>query len=262
MTKKKESVVIANNREVVAKTANAIVSAADMSEWGERKISETSIIVPRILKMELMSDKVKSQDAKFGQLRDSLTEECYGDFDTPIQILPITAEEKWAIYELDSKGKREYKEIIPVTPQNEHWKYKEGNIERDRIIDVYCLLAGDIEALPEDWESRGLTPLPKIVGFRRTSLRAGKKLYTQMYVTNRSKGLPPPGTVMEVSNKEQDGKEGTYGVLDVKPLRAAAAVEMKLALYWFKAIKGGKAKGDDSELKATEEVSVGDVKDY
>lgn len=266
MTKKEKK--LEAQTAVATKTPNPVVISGNLSEWGEHEVFSTSITIPRILKMEFMSEKVKAQEAKFGEFRDSLSGELYGDLEHPFEIIPIEVQEKWAIYDLvqiKGKTKREFKEIIAVTHQNENWKYSEGAIERDRIIDVYCLLPKDVADLPEDWEAMGLKPLPKIVGFRRTSLRAGKKVNTQMYVTNRSKGLSPPSVIVQVSVKSVDGQEdGTYGVMDTKPTRMATEREQKLALIWFKAIRAGQTKPDDSELvKDVEETTnVSEIKDY
>lgn len=254
--------------QIEVKKKGELTNASDLSAWGKREINTTSVVIPRILKMEFMSDMVKQQKAKFGELRDSLTGDLIGDITKGLQIVPIEVEEKWLIFNLvKSKGKtdREFSEVVPVTSANENWKYAEDDVERDRVMDVYCLLKSEIDALPKDWKERGLKPLPKIFGFRRTSLRAGKKLYTQMYITNQSKNLPPPAVVIEITGKQVDGKKGSYIELDAKPVSNATPEALEIAFSWYKAIKKGDAKADDRELKdvqTTSSVNADEVKDY
>lgn len=235
--------------------------STDMAQWGKREIRTTSIVIPRIRKMEFQSDKVKAQTAKFGEFRDSLTDRVYGDLEHPFQVVPVYVEEKWAIYDLiKTKGKvtREFKEMVPLTSENENWKYKTETQENDRIMDVYCLIPDEIELLPEDWKQRGLKPLPKILSFRGSSSgKAGKKLYTQMYIINESKGLPPCATIIEVSGKSKEGpNESTYVSVDVKPVRNATNREGEIALLWFKAITSGQTKADETDLTKHESVEA------
>jgi hypothetical protein len=254
------------SKEVVEKKAAPPAVATDLKSWGKREIHATSVMIPRVLKMEFMSDKVKEGHAKFGEFRDSLSDEVVGTIDKPLVLIPIEVQEKWAIYDLvEKKGKtsREFREIVVVDGSNESWKYKETGLERDRIMDVYCLLEEDLKNLPKNWKELGLKPLPKIFGFRRTSLRAGKKLYTQMYITNQSKNLPPPAVTIEVSGKKVDGDLGTYIVLDTKPGRNATPDEMQLAFHWYQAIKSGQTKADETELTQAEgSADLSEVKDF
>jgi hypothetical protein len=254
------------SKEVVEKKAAPLANASDMAAWGKREIHSTSIMIPRILKMEFMSDLVKENKNKFGEFVDSLSGAVVGSIEKPLVLIPIEVQEKWAIYDLvEKKGKtsREFREIVVVDGKNESWKYKEDGLERDRIMDVYCLLEEDVKDLPKNWKELGLKPLPKIFGFRRTSLRAGKKLYTQMYVTNQSKNLPPPAVTIEVSGKKVDGDNGTYIVLDTKPGRNTSADEMQLAFHWYQAIKSGQTKADETDLTQSEgSVDLSEVKEF
>lgn len=246
-------------KEVAVKAESAIAVASDLASWGKREIRSSSIIIPQILKMELMSDAVAEGRAKFGQFIDSLTGSLLGSIESPLVIVPIEIQEKWIVYDMvQSRGQtsREFKETLPVTAYNENLKFKDGAIERDRVMDVYCLLEADVKALPKDWAEKGLKPLPKIFSFRRTSLRAGKKLYTQMYITNESKGLPPPAVTIEILGKATDGDKGKYITLDVRPGRLSTPTEMQLAFHWYQAINAGHTKADGEPATGGTSVSL------
>jgi hypothetical protein len=239
-------------QKAVATKANNLPST-DLAKWGKREIRTTSITIPRILKMEFQSDKVKEQKAKFGEFRDSLTDQVYGDLEHPFSIIPIYAEEKWAVYDITKvRGKVEvvFREMVPVTHENENLKFETETVKNTRILDVYCLIPDELEISAK--------PLPKILSFRGGSGgKAGKKLFTQMYVVNESKGLPPCATIIEVSGKSKQGpNDSTYVELDVKPSRLSNKNECDVAFEWFKAIAGGNTVADDAtpEVKVTEEV--------
>jgi hypothetical protein len=256
-------------KEVAVKPSN--LPSQNLANWGKKDIRATSIVIPRINKMEMQSDKVKAQTAKFGEFRDSLTDQLYGDLNHPFSIVPFAVKEAWVIYDLIKvKGviEKNFKEMIAVTADNENWKYheekgesehsKENAIDRDRLMDVYCMIPDEIELLPDDWQARGLKPLPKILSFRRTAMKAGKKLYTQMYIINESKGLPPCATIIEVSGKSKDGpNNSTYVSVDIKPTRLSTERENEIAFIWFQAVMNSKegdkkVESDDSSLHVTE----------
>src|ERR1035437_9732055 len=123
-------------KAVATKAKAELVNASDVSAWGTREIRSTSVIIPRILKIEPMSDMAIDGKAKVGEFRDSLTGEKVGSLTEPFEFVPIEVEEKWAVFtvtEIKGKKKREFSEMLPVTAQNENMKYAEGDIERDRI---------------------------------------------------------------------------------------------------------------------------------
>jgi hypothetical protein len=243
---------VETQKSVATKAPN--LPSADLAKWGKREIRTTSIVIPRIQKQEHQSDKVKAQKAKFGEFRDSLTDQLYGDLEHPFSIIPIYAEEKWAVYDLIKvKGKTtaEFKEMVPVTAENENWKFETDTVKNSRILDVYCLIPDELEISAK--------PLPKILSFRGGSGgKAGKKLFTQIYVVNEAKGLPPCATIIEVSGKSKTGpNDSTYVELDIKPSRLATKHESDVAFEWFKAITGGKTVAADEpgvEIKNADEV--------
>ena len=238
-------------------TKKSNLPSAQLAAWGKKEILSTSIVIPRIQKMEFQSEKVKEQKAKFGEFRDSLTDSIYGDLEHPFSIIPIFTEEKWAVYDLVKvRGKVEavFKEMIPVTADNQNLPFETETVKNSRILDVYCLIPDELEISAK--------PLPKILSFRGGSGgKAGKKLFTQMFIVNESKGLPPPATVIEISGKSKSGpNDSTYVEMDIKPTRLATNHEIDVAFHWFKAIQGGQTKADDSEI--VEAKAVNEPKDF
>src|SRR6185369_11032375 len=86
--------------QVAIRGPNALANPSDVSAWGKREIRSSSIVIPQILKMELMSDLVAEGKAKFGDFVDSLSGEVLGNIEKPLVIIPIEVQEVWVVYEM------------------------------------------------------------------------------------------------------------------------------------------------------------------
>lgn len=255
---KQETNVETSKNVVKKEKAMPPVQSGDIASWGKAQLFQSSIVIPRVLLQQFMSPRVKEQKAKYGDFVDSLTGEKLGSMEKPFEIIPFHKTEKWIVYDLVKGGKKEFSEVIEVTSENEGWRYereKDGKTQSlDRAIDVYFLDPKDLDGLP------------KILGFRRTSLRSGKQLLTQMYIQNASKQVPPPGVVMNISTKSVEGEEGTYAVIEVAPGRKSTQGEVSKAFEWYKKVTSGEVKAaEDTEImqpRETSELNVEEVTDY
>lgn len=222
--------------------------ATDTGEWGQTEISHQDIIIPRILAMQGMSDMVTSGKAKFGDMVENLNEERLGGIDEPFEIVPFKLERMWRITSGDGK---ELKDMFPIDSNpvsetyNDNMPY-EGVDESGEPIRRYRALRFYV-MLPKELENGGA--LPYLIEFKSTSLRAGKKLATQMFTKNRMANLNPAAKTFELSLSKQSNDNGTYSVFDVKVSRDTTDEEMVAAFKWFKALQGGgvKVKEEDSE---------------
>jgi hypothetical protein len=133
------------------------------------------------------------------------------------------------------------------------WEYTDNEgvlCRRDYTMTCYCLLPSDVK--------EGL-PMPYTISFRRTSMRAGKKLFTQMYIRNKQAGKVPPASVMELSAKREKNDQGTYMVLDIAPVRASSNEEIHACFELYKTIQGGSVRVDHSDLEQEAQAPVVDV---
>lgn len=237
---------------------NKVVAVSEeFSSWGaNQEISSNDISIPKILTMQFMSDKVKSGEAKYGEFRDTMSNELIGSIDDPFEFIPIHLERKWVVYEM-IKGKRNFLRVDkvisnPTDPKyndNAPYQDKEGDmiIERDRVMEFFILL-------PKEVEAGGA--IPYVVPFRRSSLRAGQILSTQMFVKNRAMNLPPGGWVCTLGGRSVSNDDGEFAVMDVKPSRQTTPKELDAAFTWYKTIVAGAVKVDDSDLKTADEAST------
>lgn len=245
-------------KEIEKKEQNKSVTISEeFQTWGAtQEISANDIAIPKILSMQFMSEKVKSGEAKYGEFRDTMGNIRVGSIDEPFEFIPLHLVRKWVVYEM-IKGKRSFLRIDPIvsTPTdpsyNDNLPYegKEGDmsVERDRVLEFFVLLPSEIAAGGA---------IPYVIPFRRTSIKAGQVLSTQMFVKNKAMGLPPGGWVCELGGRSVSNDDGEFVSMDVKPKRAATKEELDAAFGWYKTIVAGGVRVDDSDLKQGEEVGA------
>lgn len=231
-------------------------AAQDMSAWGAAPVNQKDIIIPRIQLMQPMSEKVTAGDAAFGEIRESLNNDLLGGFEEPIGIIPFMMKKVWMVFNANNSEEPEYMETVDITPENEDLKYEdeimvEGvptKISRIRTMNFFVLLEKEL-----------LTgaAIPYILSFSKTSLKAGKKLATQMYVKNANAGVIPPGIICQLSSQVQKQDKRSWAVFDIEPGKKTPEDWCGTAFHWFKVINEGKAKIDEKAF--TEDVKQKDV---
>jgi hypothetical protein len=236
MAKKEES------KEVTTTTGTELM-APTLDDWGnDNEMSSNDLVIPKILVQQGLSKFVTDGVAMFGDFCDSLTGEVFGNPKKPIRFIPIYMQKIWVISEkIAGKERPEFRAIVPVTPENENWPwdYEENGKQfiRSFVRNFYALL-------PD--AKKGMC---YIIPFKGKSARAGKILATQMYTTNKLAGLPPAGTIMELSAQKEQNDDGVFMVQYVKPLEMTPAALVVEGLNWFKLIRAGKTVEDTSDYE-------------
>jgi hypothetical protein len=237
--------------ELTTKTSTDVAIPQHLSEWGAPpQLSTKDTTIPKIMLIQPMSKKATDGQGAFGELRDSVTNHLYGSFTKSMEFVPFYFQALWVESEyVKEKNDFVYKRTVPVTPENDSAPYEEGLVKRTRSLNFYILTPEEIA------EGRAI---PKILTFRVTSLRGGRKLATQMFVSNHAAGLSPAGMVMKLTVKKDSNDKGTFATMDVEQVRASTEKEVAVALQWFKTVKqGANIKVDDSDLhEAPREVDV------
>jgi hypothetical protein len=233
------------------KTEKSLAAAADLSSWGTGHIlTSNDIILPKIWPLQFMSEKVKAGLGKYGEFRDSVNNELFGTLDKPFEVIPFHLEGKWMEFDIVTNKagarKREFKQIVPIQNNpglpgyNDNLPFADDSVERDRIMDFYVLIPSEIE--------KG-TALPYVISFKRSSIKAGKKLAMQMYIRNRDAKLPPAAVVCNISGKSVQNDDGEFVVMDVNTSRRATNEELECSLKWWQQVERGLTKVDESEYK-------------
>lgn len=245
------------SKELTAKQAQEVATPVDLSDWGNEQVLGQDIVIAKILPMQPSSVLVTDGKATMGEFRDSLSGLKLGSILEPMDIIPFHVEKFWDILVEQNDGQFKWARSTPLIENpseagyndNLPWQDKENNIniKRVRRMNFYVLLPSDVKSGAD---------IPYILSFKSTSFREGKKVYTQMYLRNRKANLPPPAYTFKLSGLKQKNDKGTFIVPTVELGRATAPNEIKACLDWFKMIKKGGVKVDDSDLTEASAVDV------
>jgi len=232
-------------KDVTKKPETEVAVKATLDDWGVPEVSSNDILIPKILVMQGLSELLAEGHAQIGEFRDSVNGDLLGSIDKPVEIIPFHCDKVWIISKkVQGQGRHDYVETVPVTRENEDWLWQEMDsdgteIRRDRTMNFYCLL-------PKHIEEGGA--MPYIVSFNRTSSRNGKKLFTQMFITNRQAGKVPPAKVISLFGKREKNDQGTFIVKDVKTSRDSTVKEVNACFDLYKMVQAGKTKVDNTDV--------------
>lgn len=231
--------------DVTTTQEHALANVDDLAAWGEEpQVDSKDIVLPRVYLMQAISQLVEEEKAKSGQFVNSLTEELLGDSEVPFVFTPFKIEKLWFVYKVVG-GQNEFVTIEPVTaaninrPQSELVDGEEMNYQY--ALRAYVLVEGD--------------DLPMVVTFKSTSLRAGKQLFTEMFVKNKMAGKNPASRQMELTSRKEKNDKGTYYVMSLKAGEDSDVETQKNALMWVKTLSQqtySLAGEEEGSAKATE----------
>lgn len=237
---------------VVEQTTKA-VAITDVPDWGgDVYLGAQDIIIPKLLIMQPTSDMVTEGNAVMGEFRDSVSKEKLGSIADPIKFIPFHVEKVWDI--LEQQDDEQYKwrrsepliedPIKPGYNDNLKWTDIENgiNIKRVRRMNFYVMLASQLQ------EGNAV---PYVLAFRSTGYREGKKVFTQMYMRNRRAGLTPAAYSFELSGVRQKNEKGAFIVPSVSMGAATEAAHVAECLEWYKLIKKGTVKVDETNEEET-----------
>ena len=236
------------NKELTETQGTELAEAQDLASWGEEEVTHNDVIIPKILAMQGLSELVTDGKAMFGEFRNSVTGDLLAKLGEDIEFIPVKRDKVWINFKYDEKAdKFEFDGIESITRHNEdaplEFKNEDGILcRRDRTFNFYVLLTRDLE--------QGVVQ-PYVLSFRRTSLRAGKVLGTQMYITNKNAGKIPAAVAMKLSGKKDSNDKGTFIRMVVETSRDATAQEQGSAFQILKLIQSGEARVDDSDINDT-----------
>lgn len=223
------------------------VALAPQRAWGSENLSNKDILVPKLLLMQGLSDLVMKGEASAGQICDSVTGEVMGGVKgkevTPVDFIAFNSFNTWVIFEETAAGEMEYVKTVSIDATNENWAYEEEvngvQVRRDRCLNFYVLLPKEIV--------EGAA-FPKIISFRRTSGKAGRKLVTfaaKLRAFNRAMATK----VFTLTPAFQENDKGKFYVFDIGMGRDTSVKEQNAAFEWYEALKTATVKVDDSDLK-------------
>lgn len=218
--------------------------------WGAPQMTKKDIVIPRLLLMQPMSEKVTGGSAAFGDIVDSLTDTKVGGFDAPpVRIVPFLMQKTFVVFDANDPEDKKFLRIDPITPENEDARYEdEEKDEHGDIIKISRVRTMTFYVLLEEELKKG-SAIPYIVAFAKTSLNAGKKLATQMYVKNVNSGKTPAGMVMGITVSKQSQDKKTWAIFDMETISEAPMEYQQEAFKWLKLVKSGETRVDEGAFE-------------
>ncbi len=245
-----------SNKKQQPPTAVAVKESTEIStdvapaNWGnDAEIDNSERLVPKLHLLQGQSKLVAEERGKTGDIVNIVTGEVLGGKE-PVEFIPIKKlTSSWVVYDRTT-GERVFKEIFDVTPENAKLPYVEKDakgvviLERDYSINFLVLLAKD-------------TGFPIVASFKRTSVKAGKKLVNHFDRCRNDKVAPATYALSLVSQKltNRDGKP--YCVFDLlADRRKSTPAELNAAYQWFKTFQTQELKVDNSDVTDGGEASA------
>lgn len=239
----------------------------------QEQILKSDIVLSKVLLMQQLSEFVKEEKCKSGEIVRSQTGDILAARATPLEFIPLTYVNLWMMSE-DEKGKGDKKDFKfrgyePRNASNEdaEWEFMQDGVKwkRTKVMNLYALLASDIEkfeAAMAKFKESGEMPdvdaalLPVTIQLRNTSFKAAKDVSTLFLKANElSKQMqvdvPAYGRTMKLLAVEETSKDGDdYYALTVsggsptKKEYLPHAKRWKETMHWM----GASVKVDDSDV--------------
>jgi len=229
---------MSENEIVVAPTNDIVASSAPAAN--SLGITANDIIIPKILLMQAISQAVKDRKVFAGDLLHSINEV---KMDTPLEFIVVNYFKEILQYEDDKYIRKE-----PWTHDKEVHLVREETVKGIKINRTVSHNYGVI--LTKDIEE--MTPFPMVISFKKTGVKAGKKLGTSLLMLEEF-GAKPQDKTFKLVVKEEAGDRGTYFVFDIEQGRKTTEIEKKISYKWADRMRTVKIIVDDKD----EEVAAG-----
>ncbi len=251
-------------KEVTVKQ-NAALANFNEADFLDDSVDTQDLLISKILLMQGVSQAVSDEKAFAGDFIDSVTLEKMGsgrekDY-TEIPIVPLTSNKTWVIYEVID-GNPDWKEEVPVTPENTNWAKEEVvdgvMIRRDLSINFYVLREDQLD---------DPSAIPYLISFRRTAFRTGRALATHfircqkanvMIRERRARGedlayVKPCATIFNLGAKKTSNDTNTWWIPTLEAKGQLDDAYLPTCAAWLKTLKQGAHTVDQSEYRGESE---------
>lgn len=254
---------------VVAKKEAAVPAVQVPQElqgsWGSEGISNSDIIIPRLLLMQGLSEIVNDGGAAAGDIVRSTTKKILAKKGESVDFIPLMSFKSWIVSEKVA-DKFEYRREEPMNAGNENlpWTYHAKNDKgvetewrRDQSINIYTLLVDDIARAGKAMEAlaKGEMPSPEdalmpcLLSFRRSSYRTGRQMLTFFKSCEQFK-TPPASGIYKLSSAIEKGEKGTYHVFQAEQKGRSTVEQLTVAKDWWKILNTAKIAIDADHIES------------
>lgn len=233
---------------------------------GGEEILSSSIVIPRLLLMQGLSEFVNERKAQQGDMVKSTPFTKLGDPEVPVEIIPITFNNQWMKTEQVGK-KWEFRGYEPLTAKNQDlpWEFEQNGTQwrRAKVLNLYALLPKDVAAEREEIKKaeKGGEPdatkalLPVMISFRITSYPAGKDVMTYFAKAQKFR-MPGYARTLKLSSVPDKNDQGSFFVFKVETLGSVSKEDQEVAAYWYNVLRTRKVEVDADEEEKTSEATT------
>lgn len=221
-------------KQVALKTDNLENQALQIAEeakamsvaMAETGIEVGDLEIPKLMLMQSTSGLVGDELAKFGDMVNTMSNEALGDFNKPVEIVPLKVFKTLRIYDISAQPPK-FIRAEPLTPENAilPWEGNEGGVPIKRVTNMnfFILLKKEID---ED------TAFPLVVSFKSTGMQAGKQLATHLFKLMALGRLPYSQSIQLMASKEKK-ESNTYAVFKIGKVEALSDAGKLVAKGWL-----------------------------
>lgn len=250
---------------VKAKTTAVAVPENLKGSWGSEGVDSSDILIPRLLLMQPISERVGEGVAQAGDIIKSTTGEVLAPKGKTMEFIPIKTFKTWNIKKLVN-GKYEFADVVPFTAANANadleWIEGAFQYRRDRSINFYVLIPSEIKREEDAFAkmAKGGIPdtndclIPALLSFTRTSMPAGKVLATHFKMAQHFDCSPAVATFSLTSTFTKNDK-GNYYVFEAVKNRDTSMEELAVCKRWWETLQKATVKIHE-DVEATEPVTT------
>lgn len=254
-----------------AQTKELAVTEAANTAGGEEILSG-SIVIPRLLIMQGLSDLVTERKAVMGDMVRSQPVEVLGNPDKPVKFIPITFNNEWMLSEKVG-NKFEFRGTEKMTAANENlpWEFVKDGVQwkRTKMVNVYVLLPSDIEAEKVELEKakNGEMPdpdkvlFPLLLSLRSTSFPAGKDIVTH-FAKAKHFGVKGYVSTMELSCYQDKNDQGSFYVAKVAKSGQTPKEYLSACESWYNILQTRKVEVTPLEEEKTSNANYTKESEY
>jgi hypothetical protein len=190
--------------------------------WGTENIDANDVFIPKLLIAQTNSEVLNLKNGiESGDFYDTVSKSKIH----PVEVVVFKTFKTWQIMrKAQGKSRPEYVSTVSFSPENANWKWTEGDIMRNLVMNFYVLLV-------ENGVLKSTQPY--LLPLSRTSLSAGKNISTKLLAL-RQEGKPAAGyTFLLSTTMIKDADNNKYYVANAKPHRPTTSEEIESAKEWF-----------------------------
>lgn len=229
----------------------------------DQAIKASDLVVPRLRLIQSTSPEVADGKAKLGDIWNSQTHEVVGNFETPLEIIPLKMFKSWRVMDVSGKQAKWVRDET-VTSENEsrEWEGREDIVDKesgqekkdcavryDFTYNFFILIKKEVDA------GDGF---PAVISMRRTSAMAGKHLSTHLFKRQALKQHPASKSVIIKVGKQRK-EQNTWGIFEIHQGSMSNEDALAAADRWLPLLDQMRAKIDEPEAVEVEGVAAAPV---